>query len=137
MLGVNAGRGVWLPAAWLLGSAAAAGDGNVSLMFDVQPLFDSYCVSCHMLESAQGGLVIEQGEAHRNLVKVPSTQVQMARVDPGRPESSYLLHKMRGTHLEIGGGGLPMPYGSEVSAGISEEAIATIERWIAQGAANN
>lgn len=123
--GLVAGRGV-----------AANGDG-VSLMFDVQPLFDSYCVSCHMLESAQGELVLEQGEAHRHLVAVPSTQATMARVAPGEPGASYLVHKVRGTHLDAGGSGLPMPYGSEVSAGISVDAIETIERWIAQGAPDN
>ena len=118
-------------------SAVSANSGGVSLMFDVQPLFDSYCVSCHMLESPQGELVIEQGEAHSNLVKVPSTQAEMVRVDPGNPTSSYLLHKMRGTHLEAGGSGLPMPYGSEVSAGMSADALDLIERWIAEGAPDN
>lgn len=106
-------------------------------MFDVQPLYDSYCVSCHMLESAQGGLVLEQGEAHSQLVGVPSTQIEMARVTPGDPERSYLLHKLRGTHLKVGGSGLPMPYGAEVSAGMSAAAIALIERWVAEGASDN
>lgn len=109
----------------------------VSLAFDLQPIFDTACVQCHLLESAQGGLVIENGEAWANLVNVDSTQVSMKRVSPGNPADSYLLHKLRGTHLQVGGSGQPMPYGSEASAGISADSVELIERWISEGGADN
>ncbi len=122
------------------GNEPAASDDTppaVSLAFDLQPIFDTYCVQCHLLESAQGGLVIENGGAWANLVNVDSTQTAMKRVNPGNPEGSYLSHKLRGTHLQVGGSGQPMPYGSEASAGISAEAVELIDRWISEGATDN
>ncbi|RLA04019.1 MAG: hypothetical protein DRQ60_03665 [Gammaproteobacteria bacterium] len=110
---------------------------EVSLAFDLQPIFDTYCVQCHLLESAQGGLVLENGEAWANLVNADSTQAVLKRVDPGTPAESYLLHKLRGTHIKAGGSGQPMPYGSEASAGISASSVELVERWISEGAADN
>ena len=110
---------------------------SVSLAFDLQPIFDTYCVQCHLLESAQGGLVLENGEAWANLVNVDSSQTAMKRVSPGNPADSYLLHKLRGTHIQVGGSGQPMPYGSEASAGISADSVELIERWIGDGAEDN
>jgi len=109
----------------------------VSLAFDLQPIFDTYCVQCHLLESAQGGLVLENGEAWTNLVNTDSTQAPLKRVNPGIPAKSYLLNKLRGTHIPVGGSGQPMPYGSEASAGISVNSVELVERWISEGAADN
>lgn len=109
----------------------------MSLAFDVQPLFDSYCVSCHLLESPQGGLVLEAGEARANLVEVPSTQVPMMRVRPGDTGASYLIHKLRGTFARVGGSGQSMPYGSEVAGGLGAANLELIERWVRQGAPDN
>ena len=109
----------------------------VSLAFDLQPIFDTYCVQCHLLESAQGGLVLENGEAWGNLVNIDSTQAPLKRVDPGDPSHSYLLNKLRGTHIQTGGSGQPMPYGSGASAGIPADSVELIERWIGDGGANN
>ena len=110
---------------------------GVSLEFDLQPLLDSNCVQCHFLESAQGGLVLENGEAWSNLVDITSRQTTMNRVTPLKPQQSYLVHKLRGTHIEAGGSGLPMPYSSEANIGLSMETIDMVERWILQGADNN
>ena len=132
-----------LAAAWLFACASglANAGGNqppeVSLAFDLQPIFDTACVQCHLLESQQGELVLENGEAWVNLVNVDSIQAPLKRVVPGDPANSYLLHKLKGIHLEVGGSGQPMPYGSEASAGISASAVELVEHWIRQGAADN
>lgn len=107
----------------------------VSLAFDLQPIFDTYCVQCHLLESAQGGLVLENGEAWGNLVNIDSTQAALKRVDPGNPGPSYLLHKLGGTHIQVGGTGQIMPFG--VPAGIDDDSVELIARWISEGAADN
>ena len=125
------------PANSLAGGAVPTAQSKVSLNFDLQPLFDSFCVQCHLLESAQGGLVLENGEAWSNLVNVKSSQASMNRISATEPDQSYLLHKLRGTHLEVGGSGLPMPFASEASVGVSQEIIDLVERWIVEGAANN
>lgn len=106
-----------------------------SLGRDLQPLFDTYCVSCHMLESAQGDLILESGEAHLALVGTPSTQALMARVAPGDPDHSYLLHKLRGTHAAVGGTGARMPFATEgPGAQLAPAQIETIEAWVRAGA---
>ena len=117
--------------------ASPSSQTGVSLEFDLQPLLDSNCVQCHFLESAQGGLVLENGETWSNLVDITSRQTTMNRVTPLKPQQSYLLHKLRGTHIEAGGSGLPMPYSSEANIGLSMETIDMVERWILQGADNN
>ena len=33
----------------------------------------------------------------------------MKRIEAGSKEDSYLFHKLRGTHLDVGGSGLRMP----------------------------
>ncbi|HAC35537.1 MAG TPA: hypothetical protein DCF45_13570 [Gammaproteobacteria bacterium] len=118
-------------------ASSLAGEAAPSLMFDLQPVFDARCVQCHLLESPQGGLVLENGEAHFNLVDTPSTQVSMPRVAPGDPQQSYLIHKMRGSHIEAGGSGQPMPFGNESSVGMPAKEIELIERWITAGAPDN
>ena len=102
---------------------------------EVQPLFDTYCVVCHLLESAQAGLVLEAGESHAALVDVPSTQAPLPRVTPGDPDRSYLLLKLRGTHLGAGGSGARMPLAGEgPGMHLSPAQIETIEAWVRAGA---
>ncbi len=54
----------------------------------------------------------------------------MDLVEPGDADDSYLMHKLNGTHLDVGGSGSQMPLGS--SLGIAD--IATIRDWINGGA---
>lgn len=121
-----------------LAGAALVWAGTVAgaqLGRDVQPILDQYCVSCHMLESPQGGLILETGEAHAALVGVPSTQAPMPRVAPGDPARSYLVHKLRGTHLKAGGSGARMPFATEGPGGaLAPAQIETIEAWVRAGA---
>ena len=124
--------------------AAAANDSDTaaaaapSLAFDIQPVLDVHCVQCHLYESQQGGLMLEQGEAHAELVDAPSTQASMPRVVPGDPDGSYLMHKLRGTQLQAGGSGLRMPFGGEAGGStLGAAQIELIADWIRAGAPDN
>lgn len=114
----------------LLGSSQAAG---VSFENQVQPFLTQNCYACHMTGSASGGLALEPGAAYENLVDVPSEQSPLLLVASGEAELSYLLHKLRGTQLEVEGSGMQMPLGGAVSADILD----LISRWITEGAQNN
>lgn len=115
--------------------AWAGGVAGAQLGRDVQPILDSYCVSCHMLEVAQGGLILEAGEAHGALVGVPSTPAPMPRVTPADPDHGYLLHKLRGTHAKVGGSGGRMPFATEgPGSQLTPAQIETIEAWVRAGA---
>jgi len=110
---------------------------QVSLEFDLQPLFNAQCVHCHFLESAQAGLVLENGEAYSSLINISSTQAAMKLVIPGKSDESYLMHKLRGTQLSVGGTGAQMPYGAERSAGLAVDDLKLIQSWIEAGAPDN
>jgi hypothetical protein len=51
-------------------------------------------------------------------------------VEPGAPDDRYLLAKLRGEQLAVGGSGSSMPLGGTLDS--SE--IAKVEAWIASGA---
>jgi hypothetical protein len=69
--------------------------------------------------------------AYDMIVGHPAQQADMNRVTPGDPENSYLLHKIRGTHLNAGGAEGRMPDGGPY---LDEETLDAIEMWIAAGA---
>jgi len=72
---------------------------------------------------------MEDGYTHLTdkSVEVP----RMCRITPCDPENSYLLHKIQGTHLDVGGVGLRMPL--EMPP-LNQHAIDTVKTWILQGA---
>jgi hypothetical protein len=55
----------------------------------------------------------------------------MLLIAPGSPEDSYLWHKLRGTHLDVGGSGERMPL---VAPPLDAETMDRIETWITIGA---
>ncbi len=129
---------------WLVGGLVLcavpglrAGDNQSSLALDVQPIFDSYCVQCHMLEAPQADLVLEEGEAYSNLVGVKSTQSSQLRVHAGSPEKSYLIDKLRGTQVRGGGFGSGMPLSEGSYRPLAQQDIQTIVNWITGGAQDN
>ena len=105
---------------------------------DIQPVLESACL-CHFSPMPGGDMTapylnLNAGFAVGELVDVDSVQVPgMLRVAPGDPESSYLVHKLRGTHADVGGPADtdPMP----PLAPLPDEDITRIEAWIAAGAA--
>ncbi len=72
--------------------------------------------------------------AYANLVGVKSPATGLVRVDPGKPDSSYLIMKLEGTQLNKGGTGVRMPFGAEP---LPADTIALIRSWIKAGAPNN
>lgn len=66
------------------------------------------------------------------MVDVESQQAPGVKlIAPGAPENSYLVHKLRGTHALVGGGGARMPI---ADAALDDSEQAAVEAWIANGA---
>ncbi|ACG72206.1 conserved hypothetical protein [Anaeromyxobacter sp. K] len=73
--------------------------------------------------------------AYGQLVDVASMQAPaLMLVEPGAPERSYLVLKLRGTAGDAGGVPTPMPTGDTL---LDEAEIQAIEAWIAVGAPND
>jgi hypothetical protein len=76
---------------------------------------------------------LDAGAGWNAMVGVPSGQAAMNLVEPGAPERSYLVYKLRGDVSSAGGSGLPMP-----TDGLLDAAdLAAIEAWILNGAPND
>jgi hypothetical protein len=113
------------------------GTGTAALTFSqIQAqIFTPTCAKagCHAASSAQDGLVLEAGQAYGNLVGRTSTQrSNLARVEPGDPERSYLILKLRGDPSITG---LRMP--QDGPPFLTSEQIDGIAAWIRAGAPNN
>lgn len=111
--------------------------GEVSFSEQIQPLLTDRCAfgGCHASTSPAANQSLAEGLAYMNTVNVPSEELpSMDRVEPGDPDQSYLVHKVQGTHLDVGGSGLRMPRGLEP---LSDDQITRIRTWIQQGARNN
>src|SRR5579863_1463532 len=93
-----AGDGVGLDA-----SGAPLGAGNAAapppLTADFQSIQDNVftpiCVRCHCGPAAPEGLQLDAAHSYARLVGVPSAEVRtLLRVDPGAPDSNYLVLKL-------------------------------------------
>ncbi len=131
----------------VLTGVACAGDGTglelvsevdqVTLSGDVQPIFTATCAlsGCHAGSNPEEGQNLSAGQTFANVVNVPSRQLPILnRVTPGRPDSSYLVLKLTGMHLDAGGSGDQMPLGGTP---LSMNQLGIIGRWILNGALNN
>lgn len=110
-------------------NAAFNADGN--LFRQVQEVFSNCAFSGggHGSDNPQAELRLSSGAAFANLVAVRSTKVpSMFRVNPGKPEESYLVQKIERTNPPIGG---QMPLGDPP---LSRDQIEIIRRWIVTGA---
>jgi hypothetical protein len=85
--------------------------------------------SCHG-SSQSAGLDLRAGNAHGELVNVPSTQTSVARVVPGDADASYLIIKVEGRQSV----GERMPLGGSPLDNID---LTNLKNWINQGAQNN
>lgn len=107
---------------------------TVSFAEQIVPVLRSRCAGCHMTGSEPGNLRLYPSAAYNSLVGVRSVSTGNLLVSAGRPDESYLLHKIKGTHLDAGGGGSRMPQGQEQ---LAQGVIEDIETWIRQGAIKN
>ena len=100
---------------------------------DVQPIFNRSCArsGCHAGTIVQQGLNLEAGKSYNLLVGIPSNEdPTLKRVEPGKSDVSYLIHKLEGTGL---GDRMPAdgpPY-------LPDGEIQLIKDWIDQGALDN
>lgn len=86
------------------------------------------CTVCHAGSAAPLGLRLDATNSYAALVGVPSVEVgSLLRVAPGRPDDSYLIHKLEG-HAAVGA---RMPFGGPYLDGAT---IGVIRQWIAEGA---
>lgn len=122
-----------LPLTLAMGVAARA-EEPVSFSKDIVPLLKTRCVACHLTGQEPGNMKLAPKAAYATLVGVPSAETKLKRVEPGKPDESYLVRKLDGTHVAAGGTGERMPMGAEP---LPPEQIAKVRAWIEQGAANN
>ncbi len=83
---------------------------------------------CHSGASPAAGLDLSPAAAYGSVVGVPAVQRSgMKRVEPGDPERSYLVKKMRGD-ADISGGRMPLggPY--------VEAQVRLVSDWVRRGA---
>lgn len=101
-------------------SRAAPAEGKVDFERDVLPLFKAHCFSCHGETKPKGKLRMDSKE----LAMKGGTSG--ASILPGKGKDSYLVKRMKGE-----GGEDRMPLDKPA---LSPEQIATIARWIDEGA---
>ncbi|MFQ5889376.1 MAG: hypothetical protein ACE5JR_04910 [Gemmatimonadota bacterium] len=95
-------------------------------------VFSAICTRCHTGAAAPLGLALDAGVSRGNLVGVASIEIpELLRVDPGVPDSSYIVWKIEGRQGIVGG---RMPLGLSP---LSEDQISAIREWIAEGAQDN
>jgi hypothetical protein len=121
-----------IPAVALLAAGVARG-GDVSFQNDVVPVLTERCVMCHMDGADQAHLSLYP-ESWSHLVSVVSSESPQKRVEPGRPDDSYLYRKLMGTHLEAGGSGVRMPFQADA---LDPAFLDLLKQWIEQGAKQN
>jgi len=84
---------------------------------------------CHVAAVGAGGMVLEAGQSYSQIVDRRALGSPLDRVEPGDPERSYLLRKVRGD-ADITGARMPFdgpPF-------LSQEQIDGIAGWIRAGA---
>ena len=115
--------------------AAHADDPSAPVDFktQIQPILNAQCVFCHVTGAENGGLNLARAVAYKSLVGTPSTESPLLRVAPGKPEDSYLLHKLEGTHVSVGGTGATMPL-VDPPRQLEASQRALFRTWIQQGA---
>lgn len=123
-----------LTVALVLITGTAGATEAISFKRDLVPVFRTQCATCHLTGQEAGNMKLHPGAAHASLVGVASVESPLLRVKPGAPSDSYLMHKLEGTHLDVGGSGDRMPFGQpQLDAATRDK----IRSWIAAGAENN
>jgi hypothetical protein len=115
---------------------------TVSFANNIQPIFNRSCAvaaSCHA-GPGSADMDLTAGIAYGQIVNVPSTQQKnLKRINPGNPETSYLVRKIQGGPNISG---TPMPQGCPASPlngaqCLSADDIGAIVQWVTECATNN
>jgi hypothetical protein len=103
----------------------------VSYSAHLEPLVIAHCLGYHESEEPKAKLVLEEGAGYGQLVGRRSVQQpEMALVEPGDPQSSYLWLKLQ--HMSAEGKGMPRTLtGSKM---LRPAELELYRRWIAEGA---
>ncbi|UCV17799.1 c-type cytochrome domain-containing protein [Ferribacterium limneticum] len=117
----------------LVRGAKPAIQSVVSFKGDIQPILDAQCVACHQSGAASANLNLEDGMAYLASVRKGSQQSKLQLVTPGKPDESYLVRKLEGSHISAGGQGDQMP----VLEPLGKGSITLIRQWIQDGAPDN
>ena len=87
---------------------------------------------CHSAASGEGEMVLEAGQSYGEIVGRASTQKpSLYRIEPGDPQRSYLLKKLRGD-ADISGDRMPL-----TGRPLTAEQIEGIASWVRAGAPND
>jgi hypothetical protein len=112
-----------------------AGNGPAFTFSRIQAeIFTPTCAKagCHAASAASGGMVLEAGRAYAEIVNRPSTEAGLDRIEPGDPERSYMIKKLRGDP-DITGSQMPL----DNPGSLTREQLDGIIGWIRAGAPNN
>jgi len=94
------------------------------------------CTNCHTNAGGRipsGGMNLAAAVAYNSLVGVSSVERPgLMRVNPGDPETSYIIHKLEGSPGIVG---VRMPRGN--GPFLTEGQLLVIKRWIELGAKND
>jgi hypothetical protein len=106
-------------------------DASVSYSAHLEPLVTAHCLGCHDSEDPKAKLVLDPGEGYGQLVGRRSVQVpEMALVEPGDPDASYLWLKL--LHRAPEGKGMPRTLTGTKKLQPAE--LELYRRWIEDGA---
>lgn len=114
----------------------SVGPSTVSFRGQVRPIFNANCAlsGCHVPPFPTGSQDLLT-DPYRAIVDQPALEFlqgrTVPRIDPGRPDSSYMLQKLLGTP---GIEGDRMPQGRPP---LPQALIDTIRTWTSEGAPNN
>jgi len=103
----------------------------VSYSAHLEPLVIAHCLGCHEAKEPKAKLVLESGAGYEQLVGRRSVQQpEMALVEPGDPEASYVWLKLQHTATE----GRGMPRTLTGSKMLPPSELELYRRWIIDGA---
>jgi hypothetical protein len=117
-----------------LAATAPSVANGVSFSRDIAPILEKRCAVCHLTGDEPGGMALHMQAAYDSLVNVASKESPLPRISAGDAERSYILHKLNGTHLTVGGSGVRMPLGA---APLDAAFILALTQWIQAGAPRN
>lgn len=132
---LGAVRAALVTACFVCMARPVAADDKVSFAMDLMPTLKARCAVCHMTGGEPGGMALTPDTAWSDLVGRDAMGLpSMKRVNPGEPQSSYLMHKLWGSHRTVGGNGSRMPLHQPP---LTAALIADFEIWVSAGAPNN
>jgi len=103
-----------------------------TFLADVWPILRNNCQTCH-IGTSNPPRMFEAEPTHARLIDQASpTMPSLAWIEPRDPERSYLMHKIEGTHLGVGGRGMRMPPNGGPQLLAAQRQI--IRGWIEAGA---